>query len=64
MKNVIVGDMQFKTMCKMWGVDKTLNVLENMGMKATEAQIEVQRVKEAETKAMWKEIVKGMVEDG
>ena len=53
-----IGNAQFHVMCEMWGVDRAINAAENMGMKPSKVQIEVEREKEKDIIKKWDRIFK------
>ena len=54
-----IGDMQFRVMCDMWGVDGAVKAARRMGMKATDEQIAAAKEKEAAMQERWNRVFKG-----
>ena len=48
-----IGNPQFRIMCEMWGVDRALEALDEIGMYASGEQIEAAREREAEMLRVW-----------
>ena len=59
-----IGDVQFRVMCNMWGVDAAIKALNRMGMTATTEQIAAARNEEAAAQERWSAIFKREPKEG
>lgn len=51
-----IGDVQFRVMCKMWGVDQSIKVIKRMNMTATDEQIARERENELVSQEQWNNV--------
>ena len=58
-----IGDASFRAMCEMWGVDQAIIAANNMGLKPTQKQIEIERAREAEVFKRANDAVKSIMEE-
>ena len=53
-----IGDVQFRVMCDMWGVDEAVKAAKRMGLAPSEEQIETERQKEKASQERFNAIFK------